>query len=147
MSRRSRVRTGPRGWTLVELLVVVAILGILFGIGATSGYKALQRSRQSRAMADMDDIRKSIVMKGLSGDFPTRLSMRTCATCPWLPWEPKDPWGNRYLYTGGGNDFELRCLGRDGKPSAGITPATRDDFDLDIVMKSGHFVNEPYTNH
>jgi hypothetical protein len=38
----------------------------------------------------------------------------------------------------------VRCLGRDGLVSSGITPATRDRFELDIVLRDGIFVNQPF---
>ena len=138
-------RRSPAGFTLVEILVVTAILGILMAIALRVGLNALQRARQSKAMDDMADMAKFIAGKAIqSGVYEPVLTIRNCPTCPWVPYERRDPWGNLYVYTGGGDTYTIRCLGRDGKSSAGITRATRDDFDLDIVMQDGHFVNEPY---
>ena len=53
--------------------------------------------------------------------------------------------GNLYAYASTGDTYTLRSLGADGRVSPGITFATRDDFDLDIVMKDGQFVNQPFT--
>jgi prepilin-type N-terminal cleavage/methylation domain-containing protein len=138
-------RRSSAGFTLVEILVVTAILGILMAIAFRVGVNALQRARQSKAMDDMADMAKYIATRAVgSGEYPAVLTIRSCSTCPWVPYERRDPWGNLYVYTGGGDTYTIRCFGRDGKPSAGITRATRDNFDLDIVMKDGHFVNEPY---
>ena len=138
-------RRPPAGFTFVEILVVAAILGILMAIAVRVGVNALQRARQSKAMDDMADMAKFIATKATqSGVYEPVLTIRNCPTCPWVPYERRDPWGNLYVYTGGGDTYTIRCLGRDGKSSAGITRATRDDFDLDIVMRDGHFVNEPF---
>ncbi len=140
------VRSRSRGFTLVEITVAVAIVGILAGLAVTQGLKALERARQAKAMDDMSDISKYIATRAIGiGTYPAVLTMRSCATCPWVPYERKDPWGNLYSYSGGGDTYTLRCFGRDGAPSPGVTFATRDAFDLDIVMKDGHFVNQPFT--
>lgn len=144
-TRMSARRRSPAGFTLVEILVVTAILGILMAIALRVGLNALQRARQSKAMDDMADMAKFIAGKAIqSGVYEPVLTIRNCPTCPWVPYERRDPWGNLYVYTGGGDTYTIRCFGRDGRPSAGITRATRDDFDLDIVMRDGHFVNEPF---
>jgi hypothetical protein len=125
--------------------VVLAILGLLVSIAIVRGYRAIQRARQSAAMDTMKDISVYIANKAISaGQYPAALTMTPCPGCPPVPYLRKDPWGHVYVYQGQGDSFTLRCLGRDGQPSAGVTPATRDDFDLDIVMKDGRFLNEPY---
>jgi hypothetical protein len=125
----------------------VAIVGILAGLAITGGIKALERAKQAKAMDDMNEMSKYIAVRlSILGVYPDApLTIRNCATCPWVPYEKKDPWGHFYVYSGGGDTYTLRCLGRDGAPSAGIALSTRDAFDLDIVMKDGQFVNQPFT--
>ncbi|MEO8586662.1 MAG: prepilin-type N-terminal cleavage/methylation domain-containing protein [Acidobacteriota bacterium] len=141
------VRGFARGFTLVEITIAVAIVGILAGLAITQGLKALERSKQAKAMDDMADLAKYIAGRlSILGVYPPApLTIRTCATCRWVPYEKKDPWGHIYVYSGGGDTYTLRCLGRDGVPSAGITLATRNAFDLDIVMQDGQFVSQPFT--
>ena len=124
----------------------MAVVGILAGLAITQGLKALERAKQAKAMDDMGDMAKYIATRAIgTGVYPDVLTIRACGSCPWVPYERKDPWGQLYVYTGGGNTYTLRCFGRDGAPSAGITLDTRDAFDLDIVMKDGQFVNQPFT--
>jgi prepilin-type N-terminal cleavage/methylation domain-containing protein len=135
-----------RGFTLVEITVAVAIVGILAGLAITQGLKAIERARQAKAMDDMADLAKYIATRlSILGTYPAVLTIRGCPTCPWVPYERKDPWGHLYVYSSSGDTYTLRCLGRDGAPSAGISRATRDSFDLDIVMQDGQFVNEPFS--
>jgi general secretion pathway protein G len=141
-----RYSRSAAGFTLVEITVAVAIVGILAGLAITQGLKALERAKQAKAMDDMGDMAKYIAVRlSILGVYPNPLTIRSCATCAWVPYERKDPWGHLYVYSGGGDTYTLTCLGRDGAPSAGITFATRDAFDLDIVMKDGQFVNQPFT--
>ena len=141
-----RYTKSVRGFTLVEITVAVAIVGILSALAITQGLKSLERARQAKAMDDMDDMAKYIATRmSILGRYPDPLTIRNCPFCPWVPYQRKDPWGHFYVYSGGGETYTLRCLGRDGAPSAGVTFATRDAFDLDIVMKDGQFVNQPFT--
>src|SRR5258706_13433818 len=56
---KSRHRKG-KGFTLVELLVVLAIIGIILAMGIPSLMNALQRAKQKRSMADMRGIATAI---------------------------------------------------------------------------------------
>lgn len=141
-----RYTIAAHGFTLVEITIAVAIVGILAGLGITQGLKALERAKQAKAMDDMSDIAKYIAVRmSILGVYPDPLTVRNCPTCPWVPFEKRDPWGHSYVYSSSGDTYTLRSLGRDGKPSAGIAFATRDEFDLDIVMKDGQFVSQPFS--
>jgi prepilin-type N-terminal cleavage/methylation domain-containing protein len=141
-----RYTRAVQGFTLVEITVAVAIVGILAGLAITQGLKAIDRAKQAKAMDDMGDMAKYIAVRmSILGVYPDPLTVRNCPTCPWVPYTRKDPWGSPYAYVSTGDTYTLRCLGADGSVSPGISPATRDDFDLDIVMKDGQFVNQPFT--
>src|SRR5258706_6315610 len=56
---KSRHRKG-KGFTLVELLVVLAIIGIILAMGIPSLMNALQRAKQKRSMADIRGIATAI---------------------------------------------------------------------------------------
>lgn len=131
----------------MEITIAVAIVGILATLALTQGLKALERARQARAMDDMKDMATYVAARlAALGSYPSApLTIRTCGTCPWVPYQRRDPWGHLYVYSGGGDSYSLRCLGRDGLVSTGITFDTRDHFDLDIVLTDGHFVSQPFT--
>ena len=141
-----RYTRAVRGFTLVEITVAVAIVGILAGLAITQGLKAIQRAKQAKAMDDMADTAKYVAVRlSILGVYPDPLTVRNCPTCPWVPYVRKDPWGTPYAYASSGDTYTLRSLGADGRVSPGITFATRDAFELDIVMKDGQFVNQPFT--
>lgn len=134
-----------RAFTLIELLAVVAVVGVLAAFAIPAGLKALGRARQAKAMDDMKDMATYVASRlHMWSSYPAVLTIRDCPTCPWEPYLRKDPWGHVYVYSSAGESYEIRCLGRDGLVSAGISRATRDRFDLDIVLRDGIFVNQPF---
>jgi hypothetical protein len=111
---------------------------LLVAIAAVMSIRSMHRSRQGRAMEDLRQMGQVVTVHATHAErLPATLAEATRQT--WL-----DPWGHDYVYSSDGQGYEIRCLGRDGRPSAGITPETRDQFDLDIVYANGQFANQPF---
>lgn len=120
-----------RGFTLIELVVVIAIIGILAGVVVT---KMMDRPADARAVAASADITNlSQALKVYKIDnftYPTSdqglealVKKPTTAPVPknykqsgYIDSLPKDPWGNSYVYLSPGQhgDFDLYSLGADG---------------------------------
>lgn len=118
-------RTNKRasGFSLVELMVVVVILGILATVVTVRVMQYLSRARTEKARVQMREIMKALELyKGLesTGGYPESLENLTEKTEQHpdglLGVIPKDPWGNEYEYV---NDtehgFDLITYGRDGQ--------------------------------
>ncbi|MCY1276954.1 Type II secretion system protein G [compost metagenome] len=117
------------GFTLLELLVVIVIIGLLAGIVAPNLFKQLGTSEVTTARAQMDALAKALDQYRLeTGHYPQTQQgldalMRAPAgesrwRGPYLRKEvPLDPWGAAYIYESPGQnreDFSLRSLGKDG---------------------------------
>lgn len=125
------------GFTLVELLVVVAVLGVLATLGIPSYYKYVKVAKIGSAVAEIRLIEKGIIAYQLEkGTLPPSLEAAGFG-------ETFDPWGNRYQYSltptyidSGGfplnDDYDLYSLGGDKSSSRTITPLETDSSD-DIV--------------
>jgi general secretion pathway protein G len=119
-----------RGFTLLELLVVVAIIGLLAGYVAPRYFGQVGKSEVNAAKAQMDAIEKALDQYRLdTGRYPTmELGLNALVTKPQneAKWNgpylrkavPNDPWGKPYLYKipGEKGDYDLTSYGKDGQP-------------------------------
>jgi general secretion pathway protein G len=118
------------GFTLLELLVVVAIIGLLAGYVAPRYFGQVGRSEVNAAKAQIDALEKALDQYRLdTGTYPgNEVGLNALLQRP--PNEPKwngpylrkavplDPWGKPYLYKmpGEKGDFDLVSYGKDGQP-------------------------------
>lgn len=121
------MKRGARGFTLLELLVVVLIIGLLTGIVAPRFMAQINRSEQTTARAQMDALAKALQAYRIDlGRYPsTEQGLRALVESVGEPrWQgpylqggvPKDPWERPYQYRhpgSQGRDFDLSSLGRD----------------------------------
>ncbi len=132
--------THRRGFTLLELLVVILIIGLLTGIVAPRFLSQINRSEATAARAQIDAFDKALQAFRIDmGRFPAEgEGLRGLVVGPaneprWRgPYlkdaVPPDPWGSAYVYrtqSTRGKDFDLYSLGRD-KALGG----TGDDADI-----------------
>ncbi|MBH0057973.1 type II secretion system major pseudopilin GspG [Pseudoalteromonas sp. SWXJZ94C] len=115
------------GFTLVELLIVMVILGLLASIVAPRMFSKVDSAREGTAKAQMQVMATSLDSYRLDiGYYPTKLdellsSSNKLWDGPYFPQKiPLDPWGNEYSYSASsdtnGDMFSLKSFGRDGKP-------------------------------
>jgi general secretion pathway protein G len=156
-----------KGFTLLELLVVVGIIGILTTIAINNFYNAVQRSRQKRTMADMRSIAvaweaRAVDMKQYNAaaatlDMPpaklTFAQVDALLVPTYIQHIPDtDGWGAPLDFATdfaigsgrGAGAYAMRSGGRD-KAFTGDTyqEGGTTDFDCDIVYMSGQFIVWP----
>ena len=120
----------PSGFTLLELLVVIVIIGLLAGYVAPRYFSQVGRSEVQVARAQIESLEKALDQYRLdTGHYPSsELGLKALVDRPvnepkWAgPYlrkdVPLDPWGKPYIYKipGEKTEFELVSYGRDGKP-------------------------------
>ncbi|HBC45066.1 MAG: fimbrial protein pilin [Candidatus Collierbacteria bacterium GW2011_GWB1_45_35] len=87
-------RNDEYGFTFVELLVVITIIGVIFAAGIVSFSTITSRSRDARRKADLEAIRQSLeICRSLTGSYPADISSNvTCsAGVVLLSVTPTDP--------------------------------------------------------
>ena len=133
MTRYSRTRTSrPKneGFTLLELLVVMVIIGLLAGIVAPQYFSQLGKSNAKVAKAQIESFGQALDQYRLDvGQYPSAeqgLAALRAAPANLPKWAgpylkrdiPVDPWGNAYVYKAPGQhgDYDLISLGSDAAP-------------------------------
>jgi general secretion pathway protein G len=138
------------GFTLLELLLVVALIATLAAMGLPTYFHALEKARVTRAIGDIKNISITINIRLLqSGTYPASLSEVDSD-------QLLDPWGHPYEYLNLADaknhgksrkdknlvplnaDFDLYSMGRDGSSVSALTAkASQDDI---VRANNGGFI-------
>jgi type II secretion system protein G len=155
--------TKRRGFTLIELLIVVAIIGLIAGIAIVNMINAIQRGKQKRSMADMKTLATAVEAYAVDRNYypaaagltlPEGLSLPTGTLGPvaavisptYLRVVPLvDGWSSFFLYgtNASRSDYALRSAGADGTLESDPPGGGRTDFNADIILVDGAFVQFP----
>ena len=132
MMRREPPRSGSLGFTLIEVMVVVVILGLLAAIIVPKVMSRPDEARVVAAKADIAAITQALKLYRLDNTlYPTtEQGLQALVVRPTTPpapsnWKqggyldrvPKDPWGREYLYLNPGvrGEIDVFSLGADGQ--------------------------------
>lgn len=125
------LKSNTHGFSLVELLVVLAILGLIIGVVGPSVMKHLGTAKTDTARIQIEDFGATLDLFYLeNGRYPTDQEGLSALVSkppsldswngPYLKKKviPRDPWGNEYHYKSPGDngDYDLYSFGADNQP-------------------------------
>jgi general secretion pathway protein G len=137
-ARRRRSRADEAGFTLVEMLVVITIIGMIMALVGPRVLNYLSESRVKAAKIQIQSFSSALDLFYLdAGRFPSSseglaalvrpVSGASAWNGPYLKGAtvPNDPWGNPYIYRQPGEHgaYEIRSLGSDGQEGGTGTAA------------------------
>ena len=133
-------KVAHRGFTLIELMIVIVILGLLATIIMPKILDRPEQARRTKATVDIKNIETALALfKMDTGRFPTTSEgLAALVSNPgisgwhgkgYLDKVPVDPWGHPYIYVSPGlhsPDYDLESYGSDGEDGG-----TGDDADIE----------------
>jgi len=117
------------GFTLIEIMIVVAIIGILSAIVGPQLFRQIDRADVAAAKNQISNFEVALQSYNLENkNYPDAgEGLQALLRDGHIKKIPKDPWKNDYVYTSPGScgDYEIVSYGKDGKPGG-------DGFNADI---------------
>lgn len=150
--RRRLVRpvSNTQGFTLIEIMVVVVILGILAGLIVPRIMDRPEQARRTKAAIQIQSIEQALKLYKLdNGEYPTtEQGLQALVEPPSVgrlarKWRnegyldkgrvPKDPWDSDFIYISPGlhSDFDLMSYGPDGEPGGEGNDADINNWEIE----------------
>ena len=118
-------RQARRGFSLLELTLVILIIGVLMGVAAVAFGPALLRGKTTATKANLTRLKQAITeYQGINNQYPAGLDV---LAPDYVESVPEDGWDNPFYYASpgqGGRSYDLISAGEDG------AYGTPDDIDV-----------------
>lgn len=111
------------GFTLVEIMLVIVIIGILAAVAAPKLTGNTKKAMIAKAKAEMSNLKLAIDLYEIdNGSYPPNLEALVTKpaaainwTKPYMEKIPQDPWGKPYIYSAGADSITLKSSGPPGE--------------------------------
>jgi general secretion pathway protein G len=137
LQRRQRRRA--QGFSFIEILIVIVIIGLLAGAVSLSTRHYLDKAKQTRARSDLATYRSALESYYAEfGGYPTNEQGLAVLAPRFIDRLRNDPWSRAYQYNAPGRNgpYEVTCLGADGREGGDGVAADIASDDLDAAPTS-----------
>jgi general secretion pathway protein G len=142
--------SASRGFSLIELLIVVAIIGLVSAIAVPNLLNAIQRGRQARTVGDVRTISNALgmylqdfMLYPIASSWVTFGSIRSHLLLYKGNLNELDGWRKQYMYISDGHDYTLVSYGMNGVADLPWTGGRTSTFEDDIVVQGGALIQWP----
>ena len=143
--RSPRRKNDAAGFSLLEVLIVVVVIGIIMAITVSTLFRARDKSRQGATIADLRSIATGIEAYTVDYGLPPTTQPFPDLAALLRPYHSQhvpvsDHWGHAYTYiSDASKNYSVMSYGKDGVDGADLTPTTLAEFHRDIVVANGRF--------
>jgi prepilin-type N-terminal cleavage/methylation domain-containing protein len=139
-----------RGFSLVELLIVCAVIGLIAAIAIPNLVNAIQRGRQARTVGDLRGLATAVAMYQQDyAKFPLASSwaiiddIEDSVRAYMGSMSKTDGWRRSFMYISDGDNYTLVSYGMNGTADQPWTQGPIHYFDDDIIIQGGSFMQWP----
>jgi len=141
------MQSRAKGFTLVELLIVVAIIGIIAAIAIPNLLNAIDKGKQKRTMSDLRAIGSAVEVYAIENSvYPTAAdaaAIKTLIDPTYIKVMPTvDGWMNTIQVESSVTGYTLYSQGKDGIGNS-CPPGTTSNFNDEICFVDGQFQRFP----
>ncbi len=147
-NQKTNLLRGQKGFTLIEIMVVVVILGILAGIVVPRLLDRPEEARRTQAAVQIKSLQEALALYRLDNGFypTTEQGLQALVSKPqvgripnryrdggYISRIPLDPWGNEYVFLSPGihDEVDIISYGADGQPGGEGRDADINSWELD----------------
>lgn len=115
--RKPARRIAERGFNLTEIMIVLAIISLIMGAAAFTGFSQLEKAKVKETRTQMRQVESAIVQWQADSNESCPQTLSELVQKKILNKEPKDGWGRPFLFRcpGEHGEVDLVSKGKDGK--------------------------------
>ncbi len=135
----STTTTRRNGFTFIEVMIVIVIIGILAGAVTLSTRHYLDKAKVNRAKSDLSTYRSALESYyGEHGRYPSAEEGLRVLSPQFIDKTRTDPWNRPYVYRrpGASTPYEIACLGADGREGGDGVDSDINSADHDTTEKT-----------